>query len=321
MKGREHQVARERGLDRRMSGLLVPRLAHQKHIGILAKEGAENRSERQADVGVGLNLRDPRQVVLDRVFGGRDVHTRLVDLGQCRVERRRLPRSGRAGDVDDAVGLRDHLAHERQRRRVPDQFVEAEARVRFVEETHDDLLAPLPRHGRHAKVDRLALHRHADAAVLRQSLFRDVELAENLQHAKELSEGQSAVMRSQMLRLALVLATIAAGLPATAPGAARPGRRSLWPTMASSRRSSRSRAAGFSPDGRWLAYGINRSNRENELRVAAVAAGETKTIAVRIAAGVLGRLAAGWRTPSATPRRRRRSCASRRSRSTASSAR
>ena len=39
---------------------------------------------------------------------------------------------------------------------------------------------------------------------------------------------------------------------------------------------------GLSPDGRWLAYGINRSNRENELRLAPVAAGatagETKTI-------------------------------------------
>ena len=32
---------------------------------------------------------------------------------------------------------------------------------------------------------------------------------------------------------------------------------------------------GLSPDGRWLAYGINRSNRENELRLAPVAAGST----------------------------------------------
>ena len=41
---------------------------------------------------------------------------------------------------------------------------------------------------------------------------------------------------------------------------------------------------GLSPDGRWLSYGINRSNRENELRIAPVAAsptsaGDTKTIA------------------------------------------
>ena len=37
--------------------------------------------------------------------------------------------------------------------------------------------------------------------------------------------------------------------------------------------------AGLSPDGRWLAYGINRSNRDNELRIVAVAGGSPKTIA------------------------------------------
>src|SRR3989442_1853550 len=36
---------------------------------------------------------------------------------------------------------------------------------------------------------------------------------------------------------------------------------------------------GLSPDGRWLAYGINRSNRKNELRIANVADGTTKTAA------------------------------------------
>ena len=34
---------------------------------------------------------------------------------------------------------------------------------------------------------------------------------------------------------------------------------------------------GLSPDGKWLAYGINRSNRENELRVTNIADGTTKT--------------------------------------------
>ena len=36
---------------------------------------------------------------------------------------------------------------------------------------------------------------------------------------------------------------------------------------------------GLSPDGRWLAYAINRTNGDNELRVASVADGATKTIA------------------------------------------
>jgi len=36
---------------------------------------------------------------------------------------------------------------------------------------------------------------------------------------------------------------------------------------------------GFSPDGRWLVYGINRSNRNNEIRLAKLSDGTTKTIA------------------------------------------
>jgi dipeptidyl aminopeptidase/acylaminoacyl peptidase len=36
---------------------------------------------------------------------------------------------------------------------------------------------------------------------------------------------------------------------------------------------------GLSPDGQWLVYGINRSNRENELRVTNIADGTTKTAA------------------------------------------
>src|SRR4030095_13699652 len=36
---------------------------------------------------------------------------------------------------------------------------------------------------------------------------------------------------------------------------------------------------GFSPDGRWLAYGINRSSRDNELRLWKIADGTTKTTA------------------------------------------
>src|SRR5690349_10760134 len=41
---------------------------------------------------------------------------------------------------------------------------------------------------------------------------------------------------------------------------------------------------GLSPDGKWLAYGINRSNRNNELRVTNIADGTTKTVAFGVQA-------------------------------------
>jgi hypothetical protein len=38
-------------------------------------------------------------------------------------------------------------------------------------------------------------------------------------------------------------------------------------------------SGGLSPDGKWLAYGINRSNRSNELRITNIADGTTKVTA------------------------------------------
>ena len=46
-----------------------------------------------------------------------------------------------------------------------------------------------------------------------------------------------------------------------------------WETL--SRAGSR---GGFSPDGRWLAYAINRTNRENELRILKLAGGDPEVI-------------------------------------------
>ncbi len=86
-------------------------------------------------------------------------------------------------------------------------------------------------------------------------------------------------MRSRMLRFTLTLVTIAAGFAGTviARGQSRPpvslADYGKFETLVPQPR------GGLSPDGRWLAYGINRSNRENELRVASVASGETRTVA------------------------------------------
>src|SRR5262249_43019860 len=37
-------------------------------------------------------------------------------------------------------------------------------------------------------------------------------------------------------------------------------------------------STSLSPDGKWLAFGVNRSNRNNELRVVSVAGGEAKVV-------------------------------------------
>ncbi|HEY6506358.1 MAG TPA: hypothetical protein VIY56_00010, partial [Vicinamibacterales bacterium] len=85
-------------------------------------------------------------------------------------------------------------------------------------------------------------------------------------------------MRSHLVRVRLLLVTTIAGVAGATilGGQARPAVTQAdygkFESLVTQPR------GGLSPDGRWLAYGINRSNRENELRLAPVAAGETKSI-------------------------------------------
>jgi dipeptidyl aminopeptidase/acylaminoacyl peptidase len=71
------------------------------------------------------------------------------------------------------------------------------------------------------------------------------------------------------LAIAVAL-TLVAGAQSKAP--AGPGDWGQWESLVPQGR------AGLSPDGRWLAYGINRSNRQNELRVTNVAEGATTVL-------------------------------------------
>jgi len=78
-------------------------------------------------------------------------------------------------------------------------------------------------------------------------------------------------MRLFTLRIALALACLA-GLQGQKP--ASPADYGQWETLVTTERS-----GGLSPDGKWLAYGINRSNGNNELRLARIAVEPLKPIA------------------------------------------
>src|SRR5207302_6928995 len=137
--------------------------------------------EVEGDVFVGLDLVDAGEVVLDGVFGGGDGDAGVVDLGERGVERGGLAGAGGPGDVHDAVRLVDQLADLGEDVGIGDDFVEAERGVGFIEDAHADLLAPLGGNGADAEVDRLAFHVDGDASVLRQALFGDVELVQDLE--------------------------------------------------------------------------------------------------------------------------------------------
>src|SRR5687768_3119170 len=90
----------------------------------------------------------------------------------------------------------------------------------------------------------------------------------------ELSQ-QTADCRPQMARAVLVVLAVglAIGLDAQSPAPPSVADYGQWETLLAQQR------GGLSPDGRWIAYGINRSNRNNELRIASIAGGPAKVAA------------------------------------------
>ena len=80
-------------------------------------------------------------------------------------------------------------------------------------------------------------------------------------------------MRHVISVTTLILSTGACALAQSKPPVP-PADYGQWESLATFRE-----YGGLSPDGKWLAYGINRSNRNNELRVTNIADGTTKTVA------------------------------------------
>src|SRR5262245_63619955 len=77
-------------------------------------------------------------------------------------------------------------------------------------------------------------------------------------------------MRRRLVISPLLIFSLAiAGLAQTKPRLT-PADYGKWETLG---------ATNLSPDGKWLAYGVNRSNRNNELRVVSVEGGEPKVAA------------------------------------------
>ena len=79
--------------------------------------------------------------------------------------------------------------------------------------------------------------------------------------------------REAAVVLLVVVAALTVSAGAQSPRPPAPADYGQWETLAPQPR------GGLSPDGKWLTYGVNRSNRNNELRVTNVADGTTRTAA------------------------------------------
>ena len=70
---RQHEVAGDRRLQRDVRRLGVAHLTEHDDVRVLPQQGAEHAAEGQADLLLDGGLIDAGQLVLDRIFDGRDV--------------------------------------------------------------------------------------------------------------------------------------------------------------------------------------------------------------------------------------------------------
>ena len=136
--------------------------------------------EIQADRGFRLDLVDAFDLVFDRILDSDDLHVRCIELAQRGVQRGGLARAGRTGDQQDSVRLFEHLLELRQEFVGEAELVEVEHDGFAIQQAHHHRFAMRGWNSAHAQVEFLALHAQHDAAVLRQTPFRDVELGHDL---------------------------------------------------------------------------------------------------------------------------------------------
>src|SRR6516225_10021332 len=184
MQSGEHQVTGQSRLDADFRGLEVADLADQNNIGVLAEKSSERSGEVQANLLFHLHLVDSTQLKLDGIFRGHDVGVDGVQGGDGGVQGVGFPRTRRTGHQHHAVGFHDVAMEFLERRRFETELGHVQAEVFLVEQPQDDLFAVQRGHGGHAEVQFLLLAfgpvLDHDAAVLRQALFRDVQLGHDL---------------------------------------------------------------------------------------------------------------------------------------------
>ncbi len=101
----QDQMPRLGGLHGNFGGFPVPDLAHHHHVRILAEHSAELFGESDVRLLIDGQLGHVVKVVFHRVFDGRDVFGRPINLPQSGVQRGRFTAARRAARQEHAVGL------------------------------------------------------------------------------------------------------------------------------------------------------------------------------------------------------------------------
>ena len=190
--GGEDEMAGQGRLHRNGGRLRVPDFAHHDGVRVVPQDGAQAPRERQALLLVHRNLGDPRDLVLDGILHGHDLLLRSRDLGEGRVEGRRLSASGGTGGEQHPEGPARVLAEKiqlpaREPERLEGQRLEARSQAAFVEHPDHHVFAVHAGHDGNAEIHRprgalAPSGKHGpEPSVLRDAPLGDVELRHHLE--------------------------------------------------------------------------------------------------------------------------------------------
>ena len=180
MQGAQDEVAGERRLHSHIGRLLVTNLTHHHDVRVLTQNLTQCACEGEPDLGLGLDLVNPEQLVLNRVLNGHNIFRDLIQTVQRAIQRRRFATTRGPRDENHPKWPCERLPHGRHRLLLEAQLFKIERQRAFIQHTHHDLFAVITGKNGRTEVDLAALILNPEAPVLRKAVLRDVKVRHNL---------------------------------------------------------------------------------------------------------------------------------------------
>ena len=138
MHRRENQVARQRSLNRNLSGFKVANLTNQDDVRILSKEGPQQLGERQFLVRIDLALDETINVVFNGILSRQNFGLGVIEFIEAGVQRGGLARTSRPGDDHNAIGAFDQVTNRLKVIRAKTDVVQTQLDIASVQNPHHD---------------------------------------------------------------------------------------------------------------------------------------------------------------------------------------
>src|SRR3546814_1543534 len=133
-----------------------------------------------------IDLVDARQIDFRRILGGRDIDVVGVENVQTGIQRHGFARTGRPGDQDHALWLRQRLHVRVFLLGLVAERIDAKLSARRIEDAAADLFAEQRRTGADAKIDCLGLGDvQLDTTILRHAALSQIKARHHLDASRE----------------------------------------------------------------------------------------------------------------------------------------